>query len=328
MKKNNFLSITLPWILLLGSCTGLLAQSNHAAVKHKKEGLYIQRPEGKVYGSLVYPESKQAVPLVIIISGSGPTDRDGNSGGAFKNNSLKKLAVALGNQGIASFRYDKKGVGASSEISKNRDEIVFMDFVKDVAAWTVHFKSDTRFNQIFLLGHSLGSLQAIKSAQLIDVDGLICLAGPGYTMDKLIYRQLTDRSPFLAKGAKPLLDSLVQGYKVKEIHPFLQSIIVPNLQEYLISVFQEDPANEISQLDIPSLIIVGTHDVQATTDDAESLHKAATNSKLVVIDSMNHVLVNSPKEFQENLETYDQAELSINRQLVQSLCDFILKTTQ
>lgn len=318
----------LPWLIMVGACISMFAQSGEVPVKLKKEGLYIQRPEGKVYGSLVYPDSKQAVPLVIIISGSGPTDRDGNSGTGFTNNSLKKLAGALGNQGIASFRYDKKGIGASSKISKDIDEIVFMDFVKDVAAWTVHFRSDSRFNKVFLLGHSLGSLQAIKSAQLINVDGLICLAGPGFTLDKLIYRQLTDRSPFLAKGAKPLLDSLAQGHKVKEIHPFLQSIIVPNLQDYLISVFREDPAEEIRQLDIPSLIIVGTHDVQASTDDAESLHQAATKSTLVLIDSMNHVLVNAPKEFQENIKTYNQAELSINSELVESLRDFIIKIKQ
>lgn len=325
MKKSNRLRYTLSWLLVLGACFTIVAQDMQTPAKLKKEGLYIQRPEGKVYGSLVYPDSKQAVPLVIIISGSGPTDRDGNSGEAFTNNSLKKLAGALGNQGIASFRYDKKGIGASREISKDLSDVVFMDFVKDVAAWTVHFKSDSRFNRIFLLGHSLGSLQAIKSAQLINVDGLICLAGPGYSLDKLIYRQLTDRSPFLAKGAKPLLDSLAQGLKVKEIHPFLQSVIVPNLQDYLISVFKEDPAKEISKLNIPALIIVGTHDVQATINDAESLHKAATKSKLVLIDSMNHVLVNSPKEFQENLKTYNQAELKINSKLVESLSDFILK---
>lgn len=325
MKKINWLSLCiLPLLLNLFQPPKTQAQ-DPAKYDIKREQLYIQRPEGNIYGSLVRPEADHPVPLVIMISGSGPTDRDGNSGDAFKNDALKKLAGALAVNDIASFRFDKKGIGASKDINIKQEEIRLEHFVKDIAAWIVFFRADERFSHVILLGHSLGSLMGTKAAQMIPSDALISLAGPGYTLDQIIYQQLENRSPFLAKGAKPLLDSLAMGHYVKEIHPFLQSIIQPGIQGYMISLFKEDPTIEIGKLDIPVLVVSGTHDVQVSTDNAERLYNSAKNAELVLVDGMNHVLRDAPLEFDENIKSYNQPELPINESLVDAIVKFIME---
>lgn len=79
----------------------------------------LQRPitldtgTGELFGSLLLPKSDTPVPVVLIISGSGPTDRDGNNPEGGRNDSLKRLAWVLAKHNIASVRYDKRGVAAS-----------------------------------------------------------------------------------------------------------------------------------------------------------------------------------------------------------------------
>src|SRR4051812_42699174 len=78
----------------------------------KDSTVKLLTPSGTVFGTLTLPSAKSPVPLVLVIAGSGPTDRDGNQG-KMRNNSLLALGDSLAKKGIATFRYDKRGVGAS-----------------------------------------------------------------------------------------------------------------------------------------------------------------------------------------------------------------------
>ncbi|MBH3406951.1 alpha/beta hydrolase, partial [Pseudomonas glycinae] len=79
----------------------------------------LQRPvtlttaNGELFGSLLLPKSDNPVPVVLILSGSGPTDRDGNNPDGGRNDSLKRLAWVLAKHNVASVRFDKRGVAAS-----------------------------------------------------------------------------------------------------------------------------------------------------------------------------------------------------------------------
>ena len=74
--------------------------------------IVLKTRTGDVYGSLTFPEGSQKVPVVLIIAGSGPTDRNGNSAaGGLKTDAYKLLADSLQQAGIAALRYDKRGVG-------------------------------------------------------------------------------------------------------------------------------------------------------------------------------------------------------------------------
>lgn len=76
--------------------------------------ILIETGRGTIYGTLEIPKGDDFVPVALIISGSGPTDRDGNNSLIGKNNSLKLLAEGLALKGIASVRYDKRGIAASA----------------------------------------------------------------------------------------------------------------------------------------------------------------------------------------------------------------------
>ena len=92
------------------------------------------------------PDNEEPCPLVIIIAGSGPTDMNGNTiGSELQNNSLKMLAEGLATKGIASLRYDKRGIGKSQTAMMSEEELRFEHYIDDAAAWADMFSGDERF---------------------------------------------------------------------------------------------------------------------------------------------------------------------------------------
>ncbi|OPG75468.1 alpha/beta hydrolase, partial [Pseudomonas ogarae] len=91
--------------------TGLFCSLAQATVLQRP--ISLDTGSGELFGSLLLPKSDTPVPVVLIISGSGPTDRDGNNPEGGRNDSLKRLAWVLAKHNIASVRYDKRGVAAS-----------------------------------------------------------------------------------------------------------------------------------------------------------------------------------------------------------------------
>ncbi|MDS8792067.1 alpha/beta hydrolase, partial [Streptococcus pneumoniae] len=123
----------------------------------------------------------------ILIAGSGPTDKDGNSLTlSSKNNSLKMLAEELKAKGIAVIRYDKRGVGDNAALAKNESELRFEDYAEDAAAWIRFAKEDERFTDIAVIGHSEGALVGLVAANQEGVDSYVSLTGVGRTADELL----------------------------------------------------------------------------------------------------------------------------------------------
>lgn len=261
--------------------------------------------------------------MVIIIPGSGPTDRNGNSQFT-QNNSYKFLAEELAKTGIASLRFDKRGIGKSQTAGISEAELRFDHAIDDVTSW-INFikKNESSVSSIFVLGHSEGSLIGMLASQKADVAGFISIAGPGKPAAKLLKAQLATNPPIVQQEATKILDSLVEGNTVENIPTYLMQLFRPSLQPYLISWIKYDPAKEIASLKVPSLIVQGTTNIQVKTEDAKLLHQAATNSELKIIEGMNHVLKNSPEDIQQNIATYNQPDLPINEKLVEYISAFI-----
>src|SRR4051812_3162212 len=102
----------------------------------------LETPSGKIAGTLLIPASPTPMPAVVIIAGSGPTDRNGNSPilpGA--NNSLQMLAEGLAANGIASVRYDKRGIGASAAAMVGEAELRFDMYADDAAGWVKRLRA-------------------------------------------------------------------------------------------------------------------------------------------------------------------------------------------
>ena len=239
-------------------------------------------------GSLIAPESSRKV--VLIISGSGPTDRDGNSammGG--KNNSLKYLAETLDSLGIASLRYDKRGLGEAGASIKE-EELRFQDFVDDAIAMVHYLRAEEAFNEVWIAGHSEGSLIGLLAASESKADGFISLAGSGFPLDKTIRDQLANLPDSLKTQAYSIIDELKAGRQVTNVPPLFASLFRPSVQPFVIELFTYDPVVLIQDLELPILLIQGGRDLQVPTSHGEALSKAKPEARYVFLEDMNHVL--------------------------------------
>ena len=280
-------------------------------------------PNGTIMGTLVMPAAASKIPVVLLIAGSGPTDRNGNNP-MMKNESLKMLTLALAAKGIASVRFDKRGIAASASAGKSEAEMRFDDYIQDAKAWMDMLKKDVRFSKVIIAGHSEGSLIGMIAA-LGKADGFISIAGGGKSADRILKDQLATQPPMIKDPSYRIIDSLVEGKTVKEVNPMLFSLFRPSVQPYMISWFKYSPVAEIAKLSIPVLIVQGTHDLQITTTDAEALAAAKPTAKLVVIQKMNHVLKIIAGGQAENGASYNNPSLPISEELVSVVADFVLE---
>jgi len=287
----------------------------------QEEIIVLETPTGNIEGTLLVPSKKNA-PLVLIIAGSGPTDRDGNSG-SLKNNSLKMLAQGLYDNNIASLRFDKRGVAGS--LSAYKSELRFEDYINDVEQWTKVLKNDSRFSSVIILGHSEGSLIGMIAAQKGMVEKYISMAGPGVTMQATLRRQLADQPPYILSMSLPIIEELEKGKTVDSVPPLINALFRPSIQPYLISCFKYDPAIEITKVKCPILIIQGTTDIQIPVNEAEILASANSNSQLVIIEGMNHILKEAEAHRLLNLQTYGDPNLELKQGLIESITKFIVE---
>jgi pimeloyl-ACP methyl ester carboxylesterase len=305
---------------------GIFITPVKAAKKTAPSNFTVNTPDGTITGTLTLPPQStgQKVPVVLVIAGSGSTDRDGNSPGQVDANSYKLLSEELEKQGIATLRYDKRFVGESATLNKNKDKVTFEDIVKDAQACARKLKADPRFSSVTVLGHSEGSLIGMLVAEREKVNKYISLAGPGERASELLKRQLAQDFPQSTGPIFRLLDSLKDGRTVSShISARLDPLFDSRNQPYLISWFQYDPAHEIGKLSIPVLIVQGLTDLQVRRQDAISLKAAAPNASLILIDAMNHVLKDAPANREQNLATYKNQGLPVDQQLIASIAQFV-----
>ncbi|MBF2049419.1 MAG: alpha/beta fold hydrolase [Elainella sp. C42_A2020_010] len=286
--------------------------------------VHITTPTGRIHGTQLVPESNQP-PVVLIIAGSGPTDRDGNSAVLPKpNNSLKLLAEGLAEYGIASVRYDKRGVAESASAVREEADVTFDTLVEDAALWVQQLQSDSRFSSVTVIGHSEGSLIGIIAAHKTEADAFVSIAGPARKASEVLRDQLRPRlSDPLWQESERILTALEQGDTVAAVPPQLEVLYRPSIQPYLISWFRYIPAEEIQRLTMPVLIVQGTTDIQVPVSEAEALKLAKPDAELVMIEGMNHVLKPAPLEREQQLATYMDPSLPVVPELVESISQFI-----
>jgi len=281
----------------------------------------LKSKTGEIFGTLTTPEKFKKIPVALIIAGSGPTDRDGNNP-MMKNNSLKILANELSKNGIATLRYDKRGVAESKAAGKVEIDIRFDHFVNDAKEWIQLLKQDKRFSKVIVIGHSEGSLIGMMAGP---TDKFISIAGVGQSADKVLKEQLSSQPKEVQDLSFPIIDSLKNGKIIDNVPPMLNSLFRPTVQPYLISWFKYNPQNEIKKLSIPALILQGTNDIQVTVEEAKRLSNANQNAELVLINNMNHILRIIDGDIQANIATYSKVDLPIANELVKSITTFIHK---
>ncbi|MBF8677041.1 alpha/beta fold hydrolase [Pseudomonas fulva] len=303
----------------------LLTSLCHAAtptVLHRP--IDLDTGQGVLHGSLLLPQQDTPPPVVLIIAGSGPTDRDGNNPAGGRVDNLKRLALLLANANIASVRYDKRGVAASQPATPDERDLSVERYVADVVAWGHKLKADPRFGPLILIGHSEGALIASLAAEQAGASAVISLAGSGRPMAEVVREQLAERLPpaQLARGSA-LLDRLEAGQTSLDVPAPLRQVFRPSVQPYLITLFRQDPAAAFARLSMPALIVQGRNDVQVDVADAQKLKDAKPDAHLVLIKGMNHMLRISPKDMSEQRESYQNPQLPLARELGEQIVAFI-----
>ncbi|MBD2754483.1 alpha/beta hydrolase [Spirosoma validum] len=286
-------------------------------------------------GTLTLPVNKQTqLPVVLLIAGSGPTDRNGNNlipvgqTGSVKANSYKYLADSLAKLGIATVRYDKRGVGRSVSVGMNEKDIKFETYINDAVIWVNQLKADKRFTKVVVAGHSEGSLIGMVAARLAKADKYISLAGPG---DDIATKLKTQLKPQLPEADRMqvfnAIDSLKAGFTLSSLptaYPAIRQLFRPSVQPYMISWMKYDPAAQIKLLTVPVLIIQGKRDVQVMVSDAQKLKGALPSAQIRWFDEMNHAFKNaSTSSMQEALTSYNDPNLPLTPGLATTIAQFV-----
>ncbi len=287
----------------------------------------LATPTGTIAGTLRMPAENQfssrapgQVPVVLIIAGSGPTDRNGNGGPQLQGNTYSMLADALAARGIASVRYDKRGIAASRAAATSEADMRFDIGVSDASLWIEKLRNDFRFKSVIVAGHSEGSLVGMLAAREARADGFVSIAGVASRASDVLRTQLKPQLaalPALAEANESIIKSLEAGQTVSPLPPLvagipgLASLWRPSVQPYLVSWFRYKPADEVRRLLRPALIIQGTTDIQVSVDEAKALAAAKLDSSIKIVDGMNHVLKMAPADRVANAATYAQPDLPL-----------------
>lgn len=239
-------------------------------------------------GTLLAPEGGAHGPAVLILAGSGPTDRDGNNPLGVAGATYRLLAEGLAAKGVTTLRVDKRGMFASSPAAADPNAVTVVDLAADAHLWATKLKAETGAPCVWLLGHSEGSLVALIAGQAPgDICGLILAAAPGRRLGEVLREQLTSNpanAPILGQ-ALPAIDALEAGRSVDVtgMHPALLPLFDPKVQGFLMVMFKQDPSKLAAAYKGPILIVQGDADIQVSVADAERLAAAHPGARLVVL---------------------------------------------
>ncbi|MEL3911670.1 alpha/beta hydrolase [Treponema pedis] len=283
---------------------------------------------GKLYGELSLPEAAKTFPIVIIVAGSGATDRDCNNQPYLKTDAYKNTAERLSISGIASFRYDKRMVGKSQFSGFKEDDLNFEIYVDDLIQIIRFIKNIKGVSKVFLLGHSEGSLVSILAAQSEEVNGLISAAGTGRNAADVLQEQINnnpDSPEILRKGVERVLNELRNGNKVKNaVTALLPALFRQSVQPYLISWFKFSPDIEIQKLSVPCLIIQGSADIQVSVNDAKLLYSKCKSGELLIIENMTHSLKEISSSVSQE-DTYSNPDIPVSKTFINNIIRFAVK---
>ncbi|TDQ45788.1 alpha/beta hydrolase [Permianibacter aggregans] len=290
----------------------------------RSQPMQLSRNDVTLHGTFEQPLTTKPTPVVLIIAGSGPTDRNGNNPlipGS--NDSLKQLAQSLASQGIATLRYDKRGIGESKQENLQEANLRFETYVNDAAAWLAELER-RGYKQRYVIGHSEGGLIATLAARLQKVDAVILLCAAGRPADQIIREQLTSNAPHLVDDATRIMNVLKQGQLVAKVPTELASLFRPSVQPYLQSWFRYDPAREADQLGTTVFSLSGATDIQVGAEDATRLAEQ-NNIRHREIPEMNHVLKHvASKDTAAQQNAYTNPVVPLAPELVPTLAQFIL----
>lgn len=287
----------------------------------------VPGPQGELAGTFV--DAGKGAPAVLIIPGSGPTDRDGNNPMGVTAAPYRLLAEALAAKGVSTLRIDKRGMFGSKAAIADANAVTIAAYAKDTHAWAEALRKRTGARCVWLLGHSEGGLIALAAAQQPEgICGLVLVAAPGRKLGVVIREQLNANpanAPLLpqAMAALELLEAGKTADTTGMPAPLL-TLFNPGVQPFLIDLLHQDPAGLAARTKMPMLIVRGGKDLQVAQADADALHAARPESKLLTPPNMNHVLKDvSGDDRGANMAAYADPSLPVDAPLVDAVAAFV-----
>lgn len=270
-------------------------------------------------GTLLLPEGEGRHPAVLLLPGSGPTDRDGNQHPMMVTDLLKQIAERLAAEGVATLRFDKRAVRTYARHWPREPEqldayFAWENFVGDArsAIEFLHTRAEVDSSRIAIAGHSEGGLLALQLGRDLAGKqhapaGLILLAAAGRTIDVVVREQITaslERASAGESESRALLghvDAAIEAVKSgaplsADLPRELQPLFNPTVLRLLYAYFTIDPAELAHAFPGPVLIVQGQEDVQVSSErDALRLERALRDrpkgcTQLVVVAGASHNL--------------------------------------
>ena len=290
------------------------------------EFIEIPGPLGPLQGDMIAVDGAQHV--VVIVPGSGPTDRDGNSPGWVQTDMYKLLAQGLAAQGVSSLRIDKRGMFGSAAAIADANEVTITDYSDDVARWVERAAQSAPC--VWIAGHSEGGLVALATAQTPPdgLCGLILLAAPGRELATIVLEQVTQA------GANPLADEVTEIFSdlqagrkrgLDTMSVELHRLFDPRVQSFIIDFLTYDPAELARNWTGPAVIVQGDMDAQVSMVDAQALANAMPQARFVVLSGGTHTLKQAADK-KAAFATYSDPTIPLHPDLVPAIVDVIGKT--
>jgi pimeloyl-ACP methyl ester carboxylesterase len=286
-------------------------------------------PAGReLRGTLLRPATPApAAEPVLILAGSGPTDRDGNNPAGITAQPYRLLAEALAGRGIASLRVDKRGIAGSGAAGRPETELRVGHFADDAHSWAAELRRRTGARCVWLLGHSEGTLHALLAAQQPrNLCGLILVSTVGRKLGDIIRQQLDSPGNVSVRDeARRILAELEAGRSVpaEGMNPALAPLFRPSVQPFVMSMLAADPPALARAYPGPILVVQGTTDLQTRPADAEAIGAARPGIAVRIVEGMNHVLKTAPADPAANAATYSNSSLPLAPGLVETVAEFI-----
>lgn len=267
----------------------------------REEDVTIGIGEWALPGTLTLPLGQQSSPVVILVHGSGPHDRDETIG---PNKPFRDLSWGLASNGIAVLRYEKRTKQHSQKLASLKGVTVKEETIDDVIAALAFLKKrqDIDARRIFVLGHSLGGTLIPRMAKTDpNIAGFIVLAGAVKPLEDAILEQATyilSIDGAISKEELLKLDELKQLVaKVKELKPAdvnTSTDLFGVPASYWLDLRGYDPPREAKALSQPMIILQGERDYQVTMDDFRLWQAALSSRKNVLFKSypkLNHLFI-------------------------------------
>lgn len=287
----------------------------------------IVRDGKEIPGTLTLPQSADPVPLVLLVHGSGPSDRNET---IYANTVFKDLAWLLAKEGIATFRYDKRTYLYGEEMADDTQATVYEETINDAAdifnALQAQDKIDP--NQIYILGHSLGALCIPRIAKEANAAGYIMMAAPVSDLASIMRQQYEFLSQFASAQEKAQFDSALKELdKLDDLDSLAaDEAVLGAYPAYWKDLLEYDPIEAAAEIQTPVLVLQGEEDYQVPLEEYERWKEAygdSSNWEFHSYSGLSHLFM--PGSLSEAPTAYYLRKATVDQRVIDDIAAFVKK---